>query len=85
MLEKSITGVTVTRGVIPRKVIFDIDNGGSFLDGLIIYDVTEDGKIVSKNKSIGIKSDISIPAVNGMLQDFVRTAAKAEGLVDTHE
>jgi len=85
MLEKSIIGVTVSRGVIPRKAIFDIDSGGSFLDGLIIYDVTEDGKIVSKNKSIGIKSDISIPAVNGMLQDFVRIAGKAEGLVDTHE
>ena len=81
MLEKPIIGESTIRGVIPRKVIIDIDDGGGFVDSLIVYDVTENGIIISKNKSIGIKSEVSIPIVNTMLQKFVNIAGKAEGLV----
>jgi len=82
MLEKSILGKTISRGIIPHKVIIDIDNEGGFTNGLILYDVMENGVILKKNNSISIKSQISIPIINGMLQKFLLIAGKAEGLVD---
>ncbi|MFH2146296.1 MAG: hypothetical protein ABII75_09780 [Candidatus Omnitrophota bacterium] len=69
----------MAKNIIPQKVIIEF-NEGSFYNGVIIYRIN-DGGVISKTRSIGIKdAGFSKPGLNGILQKVISHARKAEAI-----
>lgn len=71
----------MAKGLIPYKVVIEFEKG-EFLNGVILYKVN-DGGVISRIKSIGIKdAAFSKSALNGLLQKFIKHANQSEGVID---
>ncbi len=71
----------MAKKLIPCKVVIEFENG-EFLNGVILYKVN-DGGVISRVKSIGIKDAIFNKSIlNGLLQKFTKHANQSEGVED---
>ncbi len=71
----------MAKGLIPYKVVIEFENG-EFLNGVILYKVN-DGGVISRIKSIGIKdAEFNKSTLNGLLQKFIKRANQSEGVSD---
>jgi uncharacterized protein YkvS len=69
----------MARTIIAQKVVIEF-NEGSFLNGVIMYKVNDNG-VISKTRSIGIKdAGFSKPVLNGIIQKIISHAYKSEGI-----
>ncbi|MFA4905035.1 MAG: hypothetical protein WC645_00875 [Candidatus Margulisiibacteriota bacterium] len=65
--------------IVPQKVIIEFD-GEVFHSGIFFYKINNDG-VIGKLQSIGIKNaEFSKPAMNEILQSFIRQAGKTEAV-----
>jgi len=71
----------MAKKLIPCKVVIEFENG-EFLNGVILYKVN-DGGVISRVKSIGIKdATFNKSVLNGLLQKFTKHANQSEGVED---
>ena len=71
----------MVKKLIPCKVVIEFENG-EFLNGVILYKVN-DGGVISRVKSIGIKdATFNKSVLNGLLQKFTKHANQSEGVED---
>ena len=71
----------MAKKLIPSKIVIEFVDG-KFTNGVILYKVNDNGA-VSKIKSIGIKNaDFSKPALNGLMEKFIKHAKKGEAIPD---
>ncbi|MFH2137442.1 MAG: hypothetical protein ABII88_02900 [Candidatus Omnitrophota bacterium] len=69
----------MAKNIIPQKVIIEFSEG-SFYNGVIMYRIN-DGGVISKTRSVGIKdAGFSKPVLNGILQKVISHACKAEAI-----
>ena len=71
----------MAKKLIPDKIVIEFVDG-KFTNGVILYKVNDNGA-VSRVKSVGIKNaDFSKPALNGLMEKFIKHAKKSEVIPD---
>lgn len=71
----------MAKKLIPGKIVIEFVDG-KFTNGVILYKVNDNGAL-GKIKSVGIKNaDFSKPALNNLLEKFIKHAKKSEGFSD---
>jgi hypothetical protein len=71
----------MAKKLIPGKIVIEFVDG-KFTNGVILYKVNDNGA-VSRVKSVGIKNaDFSKPALNGLMEKFIKHAKKSEVIPD---
>ena len=68
--------------IIPIKLIIDLNTDGTFKDGVLQYQIDEDGAIDRRRfYTVGIKDAISIPDIDVMIGDTTIHAQLAEKII----
>lgn len=68
--------------IIPLKLIIDLNEDGTFKDGILQYQLREDGSIEKRRYyTVGIKNGIKIPDIQSILDDSKIHAQKAEKII----
>lgn len=63
----------------PHKILISFDVNGNFIDGIIMYQTTNDaGTMNIKYKTISFKSEMNIPIMNGIINKAIKFAEKQE-------
>jgi hypothetical protein len=71
----------MAKKLIPQKIVIEFMDG-KFSNGVIIYKVNDDGAL-TRTRSIGLKNaTFSKPALNGLLEKFIKHAKKSEVIPD---
>lgn len=69
--------------IIPHKLLINFNEDGTFLDGILMYQVQEDtGSVSSKYNTISVKSEFNVAAINIIIQKAITFAKKQEGIND---
>jgi len=72
--------------IIPLKLIIDLNEDGSFRDGILQYQIKDNGSMEKRRfYTIGIKNGIKIPDIQSILDDSKIHAAKAEKIITEEE
>lgn len=67
------------KNIIPHKLVLSFDTEGDFTEGILVYQVKLDsGEILSKFKTISVRSKMSAPIMNGIFKDAINFAQKQE-------
>ncbi len=53
--------------IVPKKLIINLNQDGTFRDGILQYQIRRDGVMPNKFYTMGINSGISLPVMNTML------------------
>jgi len=68
--------------IIPIKMIIDLNPNGTFRDGVLQYQIDEEGAIDKRRfYTVGIKDGIKIPDLQTIIGDTKIHAEKAESII----
>jgi hypothetical protein len=71
------------RNVIPIKMIIDLNPDGTWKDGVLLYQIDNDGSLDLKARTVGIKNIMDLDtetATNNTLEKAISLAKKSEGI-----
>jgi hypothetical protein len=72
----------MAKEIIPIKLIIDLNTDGTFRDGVLQYQIQDEGAIDKRRfYTIGIKDGIKIPDLQTIIGDSKIHAEKAESIV----
>jgi hypothetical protein len=72
----------MAKEIIPIKLIIDLNADGTFRDGVLQYQIQDEGAIDKRRfYTVGIKDGIKIPDLQTIIGDSKIHAEKAESIV----
>lgn len=66
--------------IIPHKIIINLDEDGSFRDGIMQYRIKHGNATENKFYTMGIKNGISLAAINTQIVKAKEHVEKGEGI-----
>jgi hypothetical protein len=69
----------MAKEIIPLKLIIELNEDGTFKDGILQYQLRETGAVSKRNfYTIGVKEGIKIPDLEKIVSDSIAHTAVAE-------